>query len=968
MYFIGGSPWPGLFVSEGTNATTKRLVNFGSYEVNTPLVAAAGMLYFGRVTEASGAELWRSDGTVDGTFLLEEIRPGEGSSNPGSLTAGSRYLYFVATDDAHGQELWRTDGTRDGTILLKDINAGSQGTVFSELAAVGDLLYFVAHDGIHGMELWRTDGTPEGTVLVNDLVPGEYGASPANLVSVDGSLWFQADDGTHGRELWRTLPNGTLSMVADLAPGEASSEPQGMVAAGRLLYFAASTSLGRELWALPLDGSALAIDDTRVLEGNSGTKTARFTVTRAGSTTGTATATFTTANLGATAGSDYVAKSGTVTFGPGVVTQFIDVVVNGDTASEANESFVVALSGATGAAIAKSHGTGIITDDDAEANLSIELLSGEGPPYPGPHFRITNHGPSAATGLKMRYSQSPGRMALHIYEVAMNSDPGCYTQAANPIECRFRSLAAGESMLIRVEQTAGPYGESDPNMPPGVTITADVEALETDDTPSNNIVRIMAAAELTLPPYLTAGQTAVATFRFPAVYSSPRTVTVTSSSAIVTISPSSVTVPAGQREATFNVTASSAGKVKLTTSSPGWMNPVSGVIVVAAPGTEPRLDVAIDAPYVQAEYGDPLDIAVEVAARRHSGVRPTGIVALVDQNGTTLEQKTLDANAKATFRRTGLAPGNHELTVRYGGDANFFPLAGIRVLATVYGAPTALKIEIPPFFCGSATVTFRVQNLSGNEAPAGKVDVYLGGAVAVSLPVSASGVPGEATATLQRTFASNERAMSAVFVPSSTLFQSSSESTFFWSVPCASFNLVATATAPGTISVTWTAQPNAHHYEVMHMVNRGGWITAGSTTGTTFTHPAYNSDSVFLYSVRAVDAAGNTIAFSPPDVATSVVFTDDPIVAGVSKAAAAHIEQLIQASGRLRNLAEYGTSAVEPPATMTFVRPTCLLALRAEIARSRALLGLPPLTWSAAPAAGGVIKGVHVQELRNAFK
>src|SRR5207253_933123 len=67
-----------------------------------------------------------------------------------------------------------------------------------------------------------------------------------------------------------------------------------------------------------------------------------------------------------TADNDYVAKSGTLSFGAGVNTQMISVTINGDTKAEANETFSVGLSGATnGATITNNTAVGTINNDDA---------------------------------------------------------------------------------------------------------------------------------------------------------------------------------------------------------------------------------------------------------------------------------------------------------------------------------------------------------------------------------------------------------------------------------------------------------------------------------------------------------------------------------------------------------------------------------------------------------------------------
>src|SRR6266480_4102615 len=96
-------------------------------------------------------------------------------------------------------------------------------------------------------------------------------------------------------------------------------------------------------------GPALSINDVTVTEGNTGTTNAIFTVTLSPTAAGTVTVNFATANNTATAGSDYVANSGSLTFLSGESTKTVTVQVNGDTASEPNETFFVNLSGASGA-------------------------------------------------------------------------------------------------------------------------------------------------------------------------------------------------------------------------------------------------------------------------------------------------------------------------------------------------------------------------------------------------------------------------------------------------------------------------------------------------------------------------------------------------------------------------------------------------------------------------------------------
>jgi hypothetical protein len=108
----------------------------------------------------------------------------------------------------------------------------------------------------------------------------------------------------------------------------------------------------------------LSINNVSGAEGNSGTTPFNFTVTLSAPSASTVTVNYATANGTATAGSDYVATSGMLTFAPGITTQPITVLVNGDLVVEPDETVTVTLTTPTNATIATAQGTGTILNDD----------------------------------------------------------------------------------------------------------------------------------------------------------------------------------------------------------------------------------------------------------------------------------------------------------------------------------------------------------------------------------------------------------------------------------------------------------------------------------------------------------------------------------------------------------------------------------------------------------------------------
>src|SRR5437762_1531005 len=90
---------------------------------------------------------------------------------------------------------------------------------------------------------------------------------------------------------------------------------------------------------------SLSIDDVSHNEGNSGTTSYVFTVTKTGSTGLSSSVNFQTADGTSTvADNDYQADSGILTFAANETSKQITVLVNGDTKFETDEVFTVHLS------------------------------------------------------------------------------------------------------------------------------------------------------------------------------------------------------------------------------------------------------------------------------------------------------------------------------------------------------------------------------------------------------------------------------------------------------------------------------------------------------------------------------------------------------------------------------------------------------------------------------------------------
>ncbi len=119
------------------------------------------------------------------------------------------------------------------------------------------------------------------------------------------------------------------------------------------------------------DTPSISVNDVTVIEGNSGTTAATFTVSLSATYSQTVSVHYSTADQDAVAGSDYEAASGTLTFAPGVTSRSVTVLVNGDRVAEQTESFSLVLSSPTNGFVDDASGTGTIVDDEPYVSIAV---------------------------------------------------------------------------------------------------------------------------------------------------------------------------------------------------------------------------------------------------------------------------------------------------------------------------------------------------------------------------------------------------------------------------------------------------------------------------------------------------------------------------------------------------------------------------------------------------------------------
>lgn len=191
-----------------------------------------GNAYFVADTPDYGTELWMTDGTSNNTKLFLDLFPGTNSSSPhGLLGQGGDYFLFTAQadDPTKGRQLYRSDGTVNGTFVLKEIAQDvAIENMYARLPKKNLLLFLARYETIPGnsstdvmWQLWATDGTTTGTFSLHE--PNQPNIPQHRLTSIwpfnDDEIYFEAANTTIGTDgeieynldtygLWKT--DGTI--------------------------------------------------------------------------------------------------------------------------------------------------------------------------------------------------------------------------------------------------------------------------------------------------------------------------------------------------------------------------------------------------------------------------------------------------------------------------------------------------------------------------------------------------------------------------------------------------------------------------------------------------------------------------------------------------------------------------------------------------------------------------------------
>jgi MYXO-CTERM domain-containing protein len=161
LYFTANDgSGPELWRTDGTESGTVLVKDLSPASGGSrpgALTVLGKTLYFTADDGTSGRELWKLDTPGTEPVRVRDILPGPGSGVLAEslfVLPAENLLLFAANDGVGGTELWRSDGTGEGTFVLHDIAPWQLGSNPAGFTLFADFVAFSANDGRRGREPW----------------------------------------------------------------------------------------------------------------------------------------------------------------------------------------------------------------------------------------------------------------------------------------------------------------------------------------------------------------------------------------------------------------------------------------------------------------------------------------------------------------------------------------------------------------------------------------------------------------------------------------------------------------------------------------------------------------------------------------------------------------------------------------------------------------------------------------------
>ncbi|KER88078.1 hemagglutinin [Xanthomonas arboricola pv. celebensis] len=524
-------------------------------------------------------------------------------------------------------------------------------------------------------------GTTNATFTVSLSQPAGTGGVSFDIATADGTATAGVDY-VASSLTGQTIPAGSSSATFTvLVNGDTLSEPNETFFVNVSNVTGASVGDGQGQGTIVNDDAlpALSIDDVSVNEGNSGTTTATFTVSLSAASGQTVSVNYITADGTATAGSDYAARSGTLTFAPGVTAQGVAITVNGDTAVEPNETFSVGLSGASNASIARATGTGTIVNDDVVVVVGPASL------------------PAATAGSA--YSQTlsaSGGTAPYTFAITAGALPAGLSLSAGGVLSGTPTASGGFNFTA----TATDSGGSPTSGARAYTLTV---AVATTTFPATSLPAGTAGQAYSSALNPATGGVAPYTYAVTAG-ALPAGITLDGSSGALTGTPGSV------GSFSFSVTATDSTTGTPSQATRGYTLTIAAPPIVVAPSTLPAATRGTAYSQTLSASGGTAPYTYALA----SGTLPAGIT--LASNGTLSGTATVEGTFNFTVTATdaGSFTGNQAYTLTVAGPNLVLPASTLPAGT----AGQAYFAAITPATGGTAPYTYA---LTGGVLPAGVV-------------------------------------------------------------------------------------------------------------------------------------------------------------------------------------------------------------------------------------------------------